>query len=496
MRHKIQSSLTAMVTLGLILGATSPAAAQSTNDSFEPAFFTQYAPRNAQDMLNRIPGFQIQGADNRRGLGQGGANVLVNGERLTGKSDVEQPWKSQAIRRWLACVLGEKFPAMTGFIHNRQPVMASNPGLAIVGLPNSSTGVGSNLHMSLRAFQKLGLNPDIRDAADHFKPFESTKRPGGALRLKRDIVLHHVNADRIPQSVISPCQSRAAKTTHVGFLLWEFDRIPKSHRLAIDLLDEIWVPSRFVRTCYARAGSKPVHNVLKGINIPKVAACNLNEYGVPLDRRIFLTCFDFHSSLTRKNPLAAVRAFRNAFPTSRDVHLIIKTTPPVSNHWGDPEGQMAEIIDMVARDDRITLLTDHLPFHQLLALIAASDCLVSTHRAEGFGLMPAYALGLGVPVMSTDYSGTTDFCTEETSFPISCDLVPVDPSHVMHPMTDARWAEIDIEHLAATMQRFADDPLDGRMRAVRGKKLITSRYSPARQAERYRARLKALDALT
>lgn len=62
--------------------------AQSSDNIYEPAFFTQYAPRNALDMVGQIPGFQLEGADNRRGLGQGGANVLVNGERLTGKSDV------------------------------------------------------------------------------------------------------------------------------------------------------------------------------------------------------------------------------------------------------------------------------------------------------------------------------------------------------------------------------------------------------------------------
>lgn len=415
---------------------------------------------------------------------------------LTGKSDVEQPWQSPAIRRWLASVIDEKFPALAGFVTHRPPVQPAKPGLAIVGLPNSSTGVGSNLHMSLRAFQKLGLNPDVRDAAEHFNRFEIAAPKGVPLRLKRDVVLHHINADRIPQSVISPRQARMDQTAHVGFLLWEFDRIPQSHRLAIDMLDEIWVPSKFVRECYARAGQKPVHNVLKGIQLPPVTACDLSKFGVPLETRVFLTCFDFHSSLSRKNPLAAVRAFQNAFPTSPDVHLIIKTTPPVANHWGDPEGQMTEINELVARDKRITLITDHLPFHELLALIAASDCLVSTHRAEGFGLMPAYALGLGVPVMSTDYSGTTDFCTTETSFPIAYDLVSVDPTHVLHPMKDARWAEINIEHLAATMKAFADDPLDGRMRAVRGKKLIASRYSPSRHAERYRKRLQALGALS
>lgn len=58
-----------------------------------PEFFARFAPRNALDMLERVPGFTIQGGGNGggngggRGLGQASENVLVNGERLPGKSD-------------------------------------------------------------------------------------------------------------------------------------------------------------------------------------------------------------------------------------------------------------------------------------------------------------------------------------------------------------------------------------------------------------------------
>jgi hypothetical protein len=56
---------------------------------FEPAYFAQYAPRNALDMVERIPGFSIVGGDDngQRGLGQANQNVIVNGERFSSKSD-------------------------------------------------------------------------------------------------------------------------------------------------------------------------------------------------------------------------------------------------------------------------------------------------------------------------------------------------------------------------------------------------------------------------
>jgi hypothetical protein len=52
-----------------------------------PADFTRFAPRTALDMLNQVPGFIIVQADQRRGLGQASANVLINGERFSGKSN-------------------------------------------------------------------------------------------------------------------------------------------------------------------------------------------------------------------------------------------------------------------------------------------------------------------------------------------------------------------------------------------------------------------------
>jgi hypothetical protein len=54
---------------------------------FTPADFARFAPRNALDMLEQVPGFSIRGEDNGgRGLGQASGNVLLNGERLSGKS--------------------------------------------------------------------------------------------------------------------------------------------------------------------------------------------------------------------------------------------------------------------------------------------------------------------------------------------------------------------------------------------------------------------------
>ncbi|MDY7097057.1 MAG: TonB-dependent receptor plug domain-containing protein [Pseudomonadota bacterium] len=59
----------------------------STRRSFTPQDFDRFAPRSALDMARQVPGFSIREGDGARGLGQADTNVLVNGRRISGKSN-------------------------------------------------------------------------------------------------------------------------------------------------------------------------------------------------------------------------------------------------------------------------------------------------------------------------------------------------------------------------------------------------------------------------
>ncbi|MEO1047294.1 MAG: TonB-dependent receptor [Pseudomonadota bacterium] len=55
--------------------------------SYTPEDFARFAPRSALDMARQVPGFQIREGDGARGLGQADTNVLINGRRISGKSN-------------------------------------------------------------------------------------------------------------------------------------------------------------------------------------------------------------------------------------------------------------------------------------------------------------------------------------------------------------------------------------------------------------------------
>ena len=80
---------------GFLLAVSSTAVADDLGEKMETGgtvfaidYFAVYAPRTALDMVERVPGFSIQedNDDGSRGFGQASGNVLINGQRVSGKS--------------------------------------------------------------------------------------------------------------------------------------------------------------------------------------------------------------------------------------------------------------------------------------------------------------------------------------------------------------------------------------------------------------------------
>lgn len=380
---------------------------------------------------------------------------------LANIQDLQKPWEAPALIAWFQARAFASYPALAALAGLNPP--DTLPAMLTTGDSASDTGLGQNQRMS--------------DAALH------------GLVPKRRFCLHHVNADAIPAQML---RSHTPDTFHIGFLLWELEKVPEAHALAGQVLDEVWVPSRFVERVYQRAYDIPVTWVGKGFDLPAPADFDVSRLGIARGQPFFLLSFDLHSSVARKNPLAAVLAFQMAFEGQPEARLVIKTSTPPKNHWGDPEQQMSIIKKLMARDNRIILFQEHLPFTEYLGLISAATALVSPHRAEGFGYVPAYAMALGTPVIATDYAGTQDFCTPETALVIPWRKRLVRPGEPIYPLENAVWAEINHEALAAAMKEVMVNPEAAMQRAARGKSLMMSVYSKKAHRNRYIKRLNAL----
>ena len=65
---------------------SSTSALSNDEDVYPAAFFDQYTPQNAMDMIDRLPGFSFNRGSNVRGFGGAAGNVLIDGSRPTSKS--------------------------------------------------------------------------------------------------------------------------------------------------------------------------------------------------------------------------------------------------------------------------------------------------------------------------------------------------------------------------------------------------------------------------
>ncbi len=388
------------------------------------------------------------------------ASVLAHAPAQT-QNCLEAPWQCAGLADWF-CKLGQRgYPLLGAFSSTGSSVRDLQ--IFITGTASKETGLDRNQKMSQQAIGNT--SPEM------------------------PVYLHHVNADQIPAQVLGNTQKGAF---HIGYLLWELEKTPKSHDLANRYLDEIWTPSKFVQRIYETAYNRPVTMIGKGFDLPDVQAVDMSDYGFDRSDTVFLMCFDIHSSVARKNPLAAITAFQQAFSCRKDVRFILKTTPAPQQHWGDPEGQMQIIERMARRDSRIVIDQRMLPFNDLLGLIRGADCIVSPHRSEGFGYFPAYALKYAKPLIVTDYSGTRDFCTTQTSYPVPCQMIKTKASAIISPVDGVYWAEIDQNALVDTLRRVYEDMPAATKRAKQGQDLMLDYYSADALAKRYRIRFDEL----
>src|SRR5262249_14838726 len=206
-------------------------------------------------------------------------------------------------------------------------------------------------------------------------------------------------------------------------------------------------------------------------------------FGLPDGPTIFLFVFDVHSVLARKNPSGLIEAFERAFGHDEDVRLVLKLV------HGD-ESVRRTLLGQAA-DPRVILIDRVLDRPELNSLVVVSDCYVSLHRSEGFGVTMAEAMALGKPVIATGYSANMDFMNAGNSFPVRYELVRLQGDHGSYP-EGSTWAEPDVEHAAELMRLVYESPARAREVALRGERDIWRYLSPASVGERIRERLIAI----
>ena len=228
---------------------------------------------------------------------------------------------------------------------------------------------------------------------------------------------------------------------------WEETGFPNEYVNEINRrADLVTVVSRFVGKVLRDNGVRtPIAVVGNGVDhLPTVNAVDAANI-LPHARRAF--CFLHVSScFPRKGVDALLRAYGVAFRDSDDISLIIKTFP---NPHNDVQQQLHHLRELDPLYPHVVVIEDDYSQEQMTSLYRSCDVLVAPSRGEGFGLPIAEAMMLDVPVITTGWSGQTDFCDTQTTW--LCDYqFTQSTSHFSY--THSVWAEPDVDHLASLLR--------------------------------------------
>lgn len=273
-----------------------------------------------------------------------------------------------------------------------------------------------------------------------------------AVTKRFSIDILYVNADQTA-TTSAHLQARGLHAPYrIGYWHWEQPQLPPQAMAAFAHVDEVWVPSTFVYDAVIAYSPVPVVRIPHAIEFSPSPGVTRHQFGLPEDKVLVLVMYDFHSYQYRKNPQAALAAFRMAAAGRCDVALVIKTI----NGQHHPEERQS-LQDSVRDLSNIFFIDAFLTRQETWDLQECCDILLSLHRAEGFGLAPAEMMYLGKSVIATGWSANMDFMSGENSFPVRYRLQPLNEPVGVYPAGQL-WAEADVDHAADCLTHLLDDP--------------------------------------
>lgn len=207
----------------------------------------------------------------------------------------------------------------------------------------------------------------------------------------------------------------------IAMWVWEFKILPKKFKQYEQFFSKIYTMSNFCVDVFRNNLSIPVeklelksqiHNYLDKIKDNVITNESVNDILRITDDKIrFGYCFDFNSSVIRKNVLNLVKSFYYLNDDTKC--LILKTTKLRCDTGSEENKHISKIFNLIKKCKNIFLISDRLSNLELYTLYNNFDYYISPHCGEGFGLTIYDNMILGNKIISPYYSGETDFLNRD-----------------------------------------------------------------------------------
>lgn len=355
----------------------------------------------------------------------------------------------------------------------RSPLEKLQNGVNLIGYIRADMGLGEGARSDARALTAAGIDFGIINF-ETGNPSSMTNelwRHKEILNAPFDINLIHINGDFLPTVVAELPAHFLMGRYNIAYWAWELEELPDHWLPSLQFVDEIWVPSDFVKAAVEKVCDLPVITIPHNVDVLPCATFGRAHFKIPENTFTFLAMYDTRSIAERKNPGAALESFKKAF--AKDDHsvcLVLKLNNAT-------EDAVAELQTLIKGYTNIVILDKRHSRQEVDALLTQIDCFVSLHRSEGFGLGPTEAMSLGKPCILTNWSGNTDYMTDENCLAVDYQLITIDQDYGPYN-AGQRWADADVEQAARYMHELANDKERALKIGLNAKASIEAGFSP------------------
>ena len=368
--------------------------------------------------------------------------------------------------------------------------MNLNFGINISGYINGEFGVGEGARANIRSIEAAGIPFALNNFTNSPHRKQDTTYQDFSQDNPYPVNLIQVNADEVTKFIKSAGYNYLERRYNIGFWAWELPTFPPELCSRFNCFQEIWTYSNHCAEAISMASPIPVIKIMPSISLV-TPSLSREALGLPKNKFIFLFVFDFFSRIERKNPFATIAAFKQAFGESnQEVLLLIKSCN--SEYFTE---QREFLNSAIGNCQSIKHIDGYLSKTQVNALLYNSDCYVSLHRCEGFGLTMAEAMFFGKPAIATAYSSNTEFMNVGNSFLVKYKLEEIKADLGPYKKGNA-WASPDIEHAANLMRYVFNNYQEAKQIGARGAAEIKSLLSPKAMGNKIKARLEYIGNIT
>jgi GT2 family glycosyltransferase/glycosyltransferase involved in cell wall biosynthesis len=362
-------------------------------------------------------------------------------------------------------------------------------GVNVLGYLTSELGVGEGARANVRSMRSVGIDVALVNIDNHSPSRKCDSSFSGFCdTAPYDINLIHVNADMFSKLYIEKGANCFKDKYNIGFWNWELSEFLDEYRGSFSYCNEVWVPTNFTLSSVAKKSPVPVVKIPLAVSMDNVKDVKRDYFGLSEKEFIFLFIFDFFSYFERKNPLALIQAFKQAFGRSEGVRLVIKC----SNSSFDPAAfrRMSEL----SCGSNITIIDEYFYRDEVNALFSLCDAYVSLHRSEGYGFSMAEAMFFGKPVIATGYSGNTEFMNINNSYLVRYSLKEIEQDAGPYKK-GYLWADPDVENAAELMSRVHKNREEAAKIGLCASEYVKKNLSCAAVGKEIKARLNAISRL-